>query len=472
MAFRVNGGFVQEEDTGYYAGLVASVYFIGIFLGCYYWGTLADRKGRRMTILLSGITLTIFTFLFAFTNTTLGLAWAIVTRLLSGASNGLLSASKACIADVSDNANQAKRLAYVTTAWGVGLLIGPAVGGLLAEPVRQYPGVFPKGFLETFPYFLPSAVSVFLLLIGVVVIYLFLPETRGSHSSDERSNVSDGVEESSEPMVAFSSESDDVKIKFSLMEKQEEKSDAIVAKTSFRNLLRVKEAKLAVATYCLFAFSVVGSDELASLWMSTKKYRGGLGFREKDIGLFQAILACVTVPLQIHLTHKMETKLGSLMAFYVTCVACVFFMAFQPVISSIERQCHCTLVHKNTYSASLTFLYVSVIPLWTVLFITLFMMRLSINVAYVMIAIFINNSVPKRQVGAINGLALSLAAVTRAVAPSVGASLFAWSISEGKGHVGFLLDYHLVFYFISTVFLISLLLSVYLPSKLQKQKRE
>ena len=61
---------------------------------------------------------------------------------------------------------------------------------------------------------------------------------RGSHSSDERSNVSDGVEESSEPMVAFSSESDDVKIKFSLMEKQEEKSDAIVAKTSFRNLLR------------------------------------------------------------------------------------------------------------------------------------------------------------------------------------------------------------------------------------------
>ena len=58
---------------------------------------------------------------------------------------GVLSASKACIADVSDNANQAKRLAYVTTAWSLGLFFGPAVGGLLAEPVRQYPGVFPKG---------------------------------------------------------------------------------------------------------------------------------------------------------------------------------------------------------------------------------------------------------------------------------------------------------------------------------------
>ena len=64
---------------------------------------------------------------------------------LSCLSLGVLSASKACIADVSDNANQAKRLAYVTTAWSLGLFFGPAVGGLLAEPVRQYPGVFPKG---------------------------------------------------------------------------------------------------------------------------------------------------------------------------------------------------------------------------------------------------------------------------------------------------------------------------------------
>ncbi|XP_065839738.1 uncharacterized protein [Oscarella lobularis] len=461
--FKINGEFVQEEDTGYYAGLVASVYFLGLFLGCYYWGTLADKRGRRVTILISGGTLTIFTFLFAFTNTNLGLAWAIVTRVLSGASNGVLSVSKACIADVSDDDNQAKRLAYVTTAWGVGLLIGPAIGGLLAEPVRQYPGVFPEGFLETFPYFLSSAASVFLLLIGLVIIYFFLPETRDSYLFDKESKAAlytdknadkapVTIDELAEPMVAFSVESNDVEIKFSPTEKQEEldRFNDQVAKTTVWNLLKVKETKLAVATYCMFAFSVVGSDELASLWMATKKYRGGLGFSEKDIGLFQAVLACVTVPLQIHLTHKLENKLGSLTTFYVTCIACVFFMAFQPVVSSIESR----------------------IPLWIVLFITLFMMRLSINVAYVMIAIFINNSVPKRQAGAINGLAVSLAAVTRSVAPSVGGSLFAWSIRGGKGHIEFLLDYHLVFYFISTVFLISLLLSVYLPSKLQKQKRE
>ena len=65
-----------------------------------------------------------------------------------GAPLGLLGASKAAIADVSDNTNQAKGMAYVTAAWGMGLVAGQALGGLLAEPVRQYPGVFPRGETE------------------------------------------------------------------------------------------------------------------------------------------------------------------------------------------------------------------------------------------------------------------------------------------------------------------------------------
>ncbi|XP_065832230.1 uncharacterized protein [Oscarella lobularis] len=92
----------------------------------------------------------------------------------------------------------------------------------------------------------------------------------------------------------------------------------------------------------MFAFSVVGSDELASLWMATKKYRGGLGFSEKDIGLFQAVLACVTVPLQIHLTHKLENKLGSLTTFYVTCIACVH------VLHGVST---CSIFHRKSYSS-------------------------------------------------------------------------------------------------------------------------
>ena len=37
---------------------------------------------------------------------------------------------------------------------------------------------------------------------------------------------------------------------------------------------RVKGARLAIAAYCVFSFSAIGFDELASLWMATKPYRG------------------------------------------------------------------------------------------------------------------------------------------------------------------------------------------------------
>ena len=54
----------------------------------YFWGILADKKGRRLTIILSGSGVSIFTIAFGFTNTQTGLVWAIAFRMLAGASNG------------------------------------------------------------------------------------------------------------------------------------------------------------------------------------------------------------------------------------------------------------------------------------------------------------------------------------------------------------------------------------------------
>lgn len=59
-----------------------------MFCFSYFWGILADKRGRKFTIVLSGSLISFCTIAFAFTNTHLGLAWAIATRLLSGASNG------------------------------------------------------------------------------------------------------------------------------------------------------------------------------------------------------------------------------------------------------------------------------------------------------------------------------------------------------------------------------------------------
>ncbi|KAI5431006.1 Multidrug resistance-associated protein 7, variant 4 [Lathyrus oleraceus] len=69
----------------------------------------------------------------------------------------------------------------LSAAWGIGLVIGPALGGYLAQPAVKYPHLFPKdSFWDKFPYFLPSlSVSAFAFVVAIACIWL--PETLHNH---------------------------------------------------------------------------------------------------------------------------------------------------------------------------------------------------------------------------------------------------------------------------------------------------
>uniref|UniRef100_A0A453HQB6 Major facilitator superfamily (MFS) profile domain-containing protein n=1 Tax=Aegilops tauschii subsp. strangulata TaxID=200361 RepID=A0A453HQB6_AEGTS len=81
---------------------------------------------------------------------------AIATRFLLGALNGLLGPMK------------------VSTAWGIGLIIGPALGGYLALPAEKYPNIFsPDSLFGRFPYFLPClCTSVFAAIVLISCIWM------------------------------------------------------------------------------------------------------------------------------------------------------------------------------------------------------------------------------------------------------------------------------------------------------------
>ncbi len=57
-------------------------------------------------------------------------------------------------------------------------IIGPALGGALADPCRNYPTIFARGTLfDRFPYLLPNLICTIILACGVIIGILFLEET-------------------------------------------------------------------------------------------------------------------------------------------------------------------------------------------------------------------------------------------------------------------------------------------------------
>jgi len=82
--------------------------------------------------------------------------------------------------------------------WSLGMIIGAAMGGFLAQPAFYYPSVFPpNGLFGKYPYLLPNLVAVGFILVAIIQGYIFLEETnprlqsRPWHAEDDDSGPVD-----------------------------------------------------------------------------------------------------------------------------------------------------------------------------------------------------------------------------------------------------------------------------------------
>ncbi|KAF3536545.1 hypothetical protein F2Q69_00018772 [Brassica cretica] len=171
----------KEEDIGFYAGFVGCSFMVGRTLTSVIWGIVADRYGRKPVILIGIASVVIFNTLFGLS---VNFLMAIITRFCLGSFNGLLVPIKAYAMETIRDEYHGLALSTVSTAWGVGLIFSPAIGGFLAQPAKQYPRLFSEeSIFGKFPYFLPCLViSCFALL--VFIISLSILETLHNHKID------------------------------------------------------------------------------------------------------------------------------------------------------------------------------------------------------------------------------------------------------------------------------------------------
>ena len=87
--------------------------------------------------------------------------------------------AKVCVSEICKcKQHELRGFGWINGVWGLGMIVGPAIGGLLSRPAIQYPGSFThQSIWGKFPYFLPCVVSASIAVFALISIYLFLPET-------------------------------------------------------------------------------------------------------------------------------------------------------------------------------------------------------------------------------------------------------------------------------------------------------
>ena len=115
-------------------GWLSAAYPLAQFFAAPILGQLADRYGRKKILAIS-ITGTMFGYiLFAIGIATHNIPLLFASRILDGFTGGNISVAQAAIADISTAKNRARNFGLIGMAFGLGFILGPYVGGKLADP--------------------------------------------------------------------------------------------------------------------------------------------------------------------------------------------------------------------------------------------------------------------------------------------------------------------------------------------------
>ncbi|XP_050882511.1 protein ZINC INDUCED FACILITATOR-LIKE 1 isoform X6 [Lathyrus oleraceus] len=385
----------REEDISAYAGYLGSAFMFGRSLTSLVWGVVADRYGRKPVVIFGVISVIIFNILFGLSTS----FWmAVATRFFLGCLNGSLGPMKAYCSEIFREEKQGLGLSTLSAAWGIGLIIGPALGGYLAQPAVKYPHLFPKeSFWDKFPYFLPS-LSISAFAFVVVIACIWLPETLHNHPLSNES-IDDA-----EALGTGNNRND---------------ADKSIQKDE--NLFLNWPLMSSITVYCIFSLYDVSYQEVFSLWAVSPRRLGGLDFTTDNVGDVLAISGIGLIVYQLSLYPSLERVFGPIRFSCISGVLSIPLLQSYPFIAMLSGMTLYLVINiasllKNVLSMTIV----------TCLF------------------ILQNRAVEQHQRGAANGISMTAMSLFKAIGPAGGGAVLAWS--QKRMHASFLPGTHMVFF--------------------------
>eukprot|EP00126_Sphaerothecum_destruens_P004950 Sdes_comp18466_c0_seq1m8445 len=518
VPFMVRDFGIPEQDLGYYVGFIATSLFVGRALSSLLWGHLVDSYGRRLTLLWSTFSISLFTLCFGLSRDFYS---ASIFRFLTGFSNSIVIVAKAIAADVCDDSNQSAALNILSLGSSIGLVFGSAAGGLLSQPSQKFPEYFgPDSFFAKYPYSPPCLVSSLISTVAFISAYFLLPETLGNGkkyrqktpkaSTPQRSiftkifpfrrkylavPAEDAAKNSSEDLQK---EQDAVPESIPLQNLQNPAPDQQGLKTTPQegtfHSLEMEELSIGeTSTETLFASNSFSTQSQESKEPKPAANNGlpksYLEFLcDKRIvmlllayGLYS--LALIGIDEIYPLWASTNAKYGGLqfdlaeigISLSLVGILLIFMQMF--VFSLIQRRWGPRIL--SIWAHNIIIVTILIVPfysklihhpkiLWPLLEISLLAIRFCSSWGFISLAVFINNSVSSINLGKVNGLSTLVATTMRAIGPTLCGSIFAFTSHH---NYSFPFNTHCAFIMISLVLVVCNFVIISFPEGMEKKQQ-
>ncbi|WVQ72317.1 hypothetical protein IAR50_001867 [Cryptococcus sp. DSM 104548] len=411
-------GVVDDpRKTGFYAGLIESIFAIAELCTVFHWGAASDKWGRKPVLLIGCVAGAVSSILFGFSTS---FPMMVVTRVINGLANGNVAVLKSVIGELCDETNQSVAFSFFPLSMAIGTILASTIGGYLPHITDQYPAVG-QAFtvLARYPYLLPCLVAGMFPLLGGLVAWIWMEETLPAKPvSVPRGGAEERAPLLPQPhMTVHYSSTDDGDVRVEGAEDhhntdpdptaQGEEEEAPV---SFRDLL-TPEINALMTSFGLLQLQGICFLGLLPLFCFTPTPSGGLSFPASKIGLAMSIRGVSTIVVQLFAFPWLSKKIG-IVRLYKGLVG-LFVPAFVilPGCNVLAR-------------------YGEEVWVWVGLSASMVLYAIA-NMAFACNLIMTNDAAPnRRSLGAINGWSQAVSSLMRAIGPASSSTLFALSVDK------------------------------------------
>lgn len=461
---QADGSPPSDATVAKQVGLLAAAFTGAQFCTAILWGRMADNEhvGRKRVILIGLLGTTMGTLGFGFSRS---FRVAVFWRCVGGMLNGNVGVMRTMISEmISEKKFQSRAFLLMPMTFNIGNIIGPLLGGLLADPVTSFPGVFGPGstlggaqgvwWLTHWPYALPNVVSAVFLASGSLAVTLGLEETLESRrgKSDWGSKVGKWLwralfnrnSRTEYHPIGRAGESDVEMLPGRSQRKDEVKK--VKNKLPFQRIW-TSNFLLTLLAHGLLAGHVGTFNALWFVFLSTPRYdadardqnttatdsdpstvvpkdyhphlpftfTGGLALPPPSIGTALAILGVIGISLQLLLYPRLSFRLGTVRSYRLALLLFPISYFFAPYLSVVT-------------SSTLPPLPVAGPWIWLAITLLLLVQVTARTFALPSTTILVNNACPHPSVlGTVHGIAQSASSAMRTVGPiAVG-----WAYAKG-----------------------------------------